>query len=60
MGVIQHEDWKLFGLEAQDVLRLVRSLSHDGHLLIQTSADLVQISWKYRTMGECLDALAQR
>ena len=60
MGVIQHEDWKLFGLEVQDVLRLVRSLGHDGHLLIQTSADLVQISWKYRTMGECLDALAQR
>jgi len=60
MGLIQHEDWRLFGLEAQDVIRLLKNLGHDGHLFIQSSADLVQISWKYRTMGECLHAIAQR
>ena len=58
--VIHHFDWRLFGLEAPEVLRLVNSLSHDGHLLVQSGADLVQISWKYRTMEECLNALTQR
>lgn len=60
MAVTQHIDWRLFGLETQDVIRLLNKLSHDGHLLIQSSADLVQVSWKYRTMEECLDALTQR
>jgi hypothetical protein len=60
MGLIQHEDWRLFGLETQEVLRLLKNLGHDGHLFIQTSADLVQISWKYRAMGECLHAITQR
>jgi hypothetical protein len=59
MAVIRHPDWRLFGLEVPEVLRLVKTLSQDGHLLIQASADLVQVSWKYRTMEECLGALTQ-
>ena len=59
MSVIHHLDWRLFGLEAQDVLRMMKTLGHDGHLLIQSSADLAQISWKYRSMEECLNALTQ-
>jgi hypothetical protein len=58
--VVYHPDWRLFGLEPAEVLRLVHSLSHDGHLLVQSGADLVQISWKYRSMEECLNALTQR
>lgn len=58
--VMQHRDWQMFGLEYQDVVQLMKSLSHEGHLLIQSSADLVQISWKYRTMEDCLNVLAQR
>jgi hypothetical protein len=60
MDLIHHPDWRLFGLEAQEVLRLMKTLGHDGHLLIQSSADLVQVSWKYRSMEECLNALTQR
>ena len=60
MGLVQHPDWRLFGLEPADVIRLLKNLSHDGNLLIQSSADLVQMSWKYRTMEECIDALTQR
>jgi len=60
MAVITHRDWQLFGLEVQEVIRLIQNVSHDGHLLIQSSADLVQISWKYRTMEDCLNALTQR
>ena len=60
MGVVQHHDWRLFGLEVEDVIRLMKSLSHDGHLVIQSSGELVQVSWKYRSMEECLDAITQR
>ena len=60
MAMIQHRDWRLFGLEASDVIGLMKALSHDGHFLIQASPDLVQISWKYRTMEDCLNVLTQR
>ena len=60
MAVVQHRDWQLFGLEFQDVVELMKSVSHDGHLLIQSTPDLVQISWKYRTMEDCLSVLTQR
>lgn len=59
MAVVRHADWRLFGLDAPDVVRLLQSLSHAGHLIIQSSAELVSVSWKYRTMEECLNALAQ-
>jgi hypothetical protein len=57
MDVIHHADWKLFGLEVQEVIRTIKMLSHDGHLVIQSSADLIHVSWRYRTMEECLNAL---
>lgn len=60
MALVQHLDWRLFGLEAQDVIRQLNTLSHNGHLLIQSGADLVQISWKYRDMEGCLNALTER
>ncbi len=56
----QHRDWQLFGLEFQDVVELMKSVSHDGYLLIQSTPDLVQISWKYLTMEDCLRVLTQR
>jgi len=57
MAVTQHPDWLLFGLEVQEVISVMKDLGNDGHLMIQSSADLVQVSWKYRTMEECLIAL---
>ena len=59
MALVNHYDWRLFGLEFQEDIRLMKTISYDGHLLIQSTADLVQISWKYRTMEECLDVLTQ-
>lgn len=60
MAIVQHRDWRLFGLEGQEVLRLMKNLGHDGHFFIQSSAELVQVSWKYRSMEECVNALSQR
>tara|TARA_R110002096_G_scaffold70955_6_gene169925 strand:- start:38 stop:826 length:789 start_codon:yes stop_codon:yes gene_type:complete len=60
MSIMQHRDWALFGLEPGDVMKLVLSLSHDGHLVAQSSGSVIQISWKYKTMEDCLDALVKR
>lgn len=59
MRVIQERDWALFGLEPREVIELLKSLSHDGHLLVQSSGDLIQISWRYKTIQDCLHALTK-
>jgi hypothetical protein len=59
-SIIQHRDWLLFGFAPGEVINSLKSLSHDGHFLVQSSGELVQISWKYRSMNECLHALTQR
>lgn len=60
IAVMRHHDWRLFGLAAQEVINQMKTLSQDGHLLIQSMPDLVQISWKYQTMEECLVAITKR
>lgn len=59
-ALIEHPDWKLFGYEPADVLKRLKALANDGHFLLQSSGELVQISWKYRNLGEFLHALTQR
>jgi hypothetical protein len=59
-AVLNHEDWKLFGLERDDVLEEMKRLSLKGLVIIQSAGDVVRISWKQRTarsnnkqIGEC-------
>jgi hypothetical protein len=59
-AIIQHRDWLLFGFDPGEVLNRLKTLSNDGHFLIQSSGELVQISWKYRSINDCLHALTQR
>ena len=60
MTIVQHTDWQLFGLEPQEVVNQLKNLASDGHLYVQSSGELIQVSWKYRTMEECLHALVKR
>ena len=57
-NIIHHADWKLFGLEPDEVLVQIKRLSNDGHFLVQSSADLIQISWKYKSMEEAVSAIS--
>jgi len=59
MAMAIHSDWRLFGLDPQDVIKQLKSIAHDGHFFIQATADMIQVSWKYRTMEDCLGVLAQ-
>jgi hypothetical protein len=59
MAVVTHSDWTLFGLESSEVVGLLKGLAQDGHMLVQSSAELVQISWPYKTEEDFLNALTK-
>jgi hypothetical protein len=59
-ALTRHPDWRLFGLEPHEAVNQLKNLAHDGHLIIQAATDLVQITWKYKSMEECAHAIAQR
>lgn len=56
--VAYHPDWQLFGLVGQEPLAELKRLAHDGHVIVQAAADLVQISWKHRSLDDLAHALA--
>lgn len=58
-AVLNHDDWKLFGLERDDVLEEMKRLSLKGLIIIQSAGDVVRISWKQRDMEELCDVLAK-
>jgi hypothetical protein len=60
MALASHADWRLFGLEPHEALNQIKLMAHNGHFLVQAVSDLVQVSWKYRTMEDCLNALVKR
>ena len=58
MAVVNHQDWLLFGLEAQDVIETLKEIALRGELIMQSAAGVVQISWKLKNMQELADAIA--
>lgn len=54
--LLEHLDWKLFGLEPQDVVHELQLVANP-HFIPQYAGDLLRISWKYKTMEEALDAI---
>jgi hypothetical protein len=58
-GVVQHEDWRLFGLTPVDVTSTLDRLSGEGWWLAQSAGSLIRISWKHANMEEVVDALSR-
>jgi len=57
--LLVHPDWSLFGLERDDVLAEVRRASLNGALIVQAAAGVTRISWKFKSMEELADGIAQ-
>lgn len=57
-ALLMHPDWKLFGLEREDVLEEIKRLSLKGWLIVQAAGDTIRISWKYQDMEALCDVLA--
>ena len=56
-SLIEHEDWRLFGLEPLDVRYELERVAN-GHFILQYSGDLMRITWNYKTMEEALRGIA--
>lgn len=56
-ALLTHEDWKLFGLEREDVLEEIKRLSLKGLLIVQVAGDVIRISWKQQDMEALCDVL---
>jgi hypothetical protein len=57
-SILEHPDWSLFGLDRTGVVQELRRAA-EGHFIVQFSGELLRISWKHKTMEECLDAIAE-
>lgn len=60
LSLTRHDDWRLFGLPPSEVIGQLRGLSHDGHLIVQATTDLVHVAWKYSSMEDCIRAITER
>jgi len=58
-NLINHPDWQLFGLQPEDVRDELKRLSVHKFWIIQTAADVVSISWPYKSMEEVTDVIIE-
>jgi len=58
-GVVNHQDWALFGLTRRDVASALDRLSGEGWWLAQIAGSVVRITWKHASLEEVADALAR-
>ena len=56
-AVLNHPDWHLLGLGAEDTLAELKQIALRGEIIIQSAAGLVQISWKHKNMKELANAV---
>jgi hypothetical protein len=56
-GILDHEDWQLFGLQKADVVnQLLRCSGKD--FILQYSGDLARFTWSYSTIEEAFHVIA--
>lgn len=58
-GVVDHQDWALFGLTRRDVASALDRLSGEGWWMAQIAGSVVRITWKHASMEDVADALAR-
>lgn len=58
-ALLNHEDWRLFGLAPEDVLEELKRISRMGMLIVQVGGDAIRISWRLASMEALCDAITQ-
>jgi hypothetical protein len=58
--IIGADEWKLFGLDQNEVINIVHRISLAGSFLFQYSGDLFKINWKYQSMNELIDGIIKQ
>ena len=57
--LINHEAWKLFGMEPFDVRDELQRLAKSGWLIVQSAGHVTRICWQFKTMVEVIDVITQ-
>lgn len=52
------KEWSWLGIEPAEVIENLKQIALRGWIIIQTSADLTHISWRFKSMEEFCDAIA--
>ena len=56
-AVLNHKDWRLLGLGADDTLAELKQIALRGDVIVQSAAGLLQISWKHKNVEEFAHAV---
>jgi len=58
-AAMAHEDWGIFGLEFKDVHNELKRLSLKNYLMVQSAGDVIRIGWKFKSIEELINVIAQ-
>ena len=58
-AVITHSDWKLFGLQAEDVRDELKRLSLKGFFIIQAAGNVTRIAWNFNNWEEFINVISK-
>ncbi|GAB1471752.1 DUF1819 family protein [Chloroflexota bacterium] len=56
-GVLNHADWKLFGMEREDVLNEFKRHARKSWFIVQSAGDVVRIGWQAKNKEELLNVI---
>jgi len=59
-SVINHEIWKIFGLEPSDVKDEMKRISKNGWFIVQSAGEVTRISWRFSSLEEVIDVIIKR
>ncbi len=55
-ALVEHSDWKLFGMNRSRVLERLSELGEQGGMVVQQAGSVVRVTWLYQSIDEVLDA----
>lgn len=60
IAIVEHEDWRLFGLNRSQILQKLSDLDQQSGMVVQQAGSVVRITWLYKSMDEVIDAYFNR
>ncbi|WP_257274381.1 DUF1819 family protein [Endozoicomonas sp. SESOKO4] len=57
--LVNHNIWKLFGLDPLDVREELKTLAKNGWLIVQSAGEVTRISWQFQSMEEVVNVIIE-
>ena len=56
-SVLNHSDWKLFGMDRDDVLNEFKRHTRKSWFIVQSAGDIVRIGWQAKNKEELINVI---